>query len=644
MVPKKGTLLSTIQSPAELRKVPMEQLPQLCSEIRDFIIDVISVNPGHLGASLGVIELTVALHYVFDTPDDLLVWDVGHQAYAHKILTGRKERFFTNRSYKGISGFPKRSESEYDAFGTGHSSTGISAALGMATASKLAGNMTRQHIAVVGDASIVNGLALEGLNNAGVSNTNLLIILNDNGIAIDQSVGAIKDYLTDIRTSKAYNRLRDRIWRLLGGEKKYGKNGRNVVRQTKNALRSSIFDSSNLFEAFKIRYFGPVDGHDITHLIKLLQDLKSIPGPKLLHTITTKGKGFSAAERNQTAFHAPGVFDKNTGEQLAYECGKIPPKYQIVFGHTIVELATQNEKIVGITPAMSTGCSLNLMTNKMPDRSFDVGIAEEHAVTFAAGMATQGFIPFCNIYSTFMQRAYDEVIHDVALQNLSVVFCLDRGGLVGEDGPTHHGSFDLAYFRAIPNMIVAAPMDEHELRHMMYTAQLKPHGPFSIRYPRGRGVHTKWKVPFKEIPIGKGRKLYSGDDIAILSIGHPGNYAQQAIEELRNEGVLVSLYDMRFLKPLDQHLLHDAFSHHKLIITLEDGTLVGGLGSAVQEFQSDHNYSANVIKLGIPDRFIEHGSPEELTEECGFDSAAIYNTIIRYLSKNKTRTLRTSIH
>jgi len=642
MVPKKGTILSTVNSPSDLRKVPMEQLPQLCREIRDFIIDVISVNPGHLGASLGVIELTVALHYVFDTPEDQLVWDVGHQAYAHKILTGRKDQFYTNRSYKGISGFPKRSESEFDTFGTGHSSTAISAALGMATASKLAGNTSRQHIAIVGDASIVNGLALEGLNNAGVSNTNMLIILNDNGIAIDQSVGAIKEYFTDIRTSKTYNRLRDGIWRLLGGDRNYGKNGRNVVKQLKNSVRSSIFDSSNLFEAFKIRYFGPVDGHDITHLIKLLQDLKNIPGPKLLHTLTVKGKGFSAAEKNQTAFHAPGLFDKKTGEQKKPDCGKIPPKYQIVFGRTIVELAEKNEKIVGITPAMPSGCSLNLMMNKMPDRSFDVGIAEEHAVTFSAGLATQGYIPFCNIYSTFMQRAYDEVIHDVALQKLHVVFCLDRGGLVGEDGPTHHGAFDLAYFRAIPNMIVAAPMDEIELRNMMYTAQLRNHGPFSIRYPRGRGVHTNWRTSFREIIVGTGRKLASGDNIAIVSIGHPGNFAAAAVQKLENEGIRISHYDIRFLKPLDNELLHDVFKNHDTVITIEDGTVVGGLGSAVQEFMSDNKYKAAIHKLGIPDRFIEHGAPEELYKECGFDEDAVFELAKKVSSTHRIKTYTAS--
>lgn len=631
MVPKEGTILSTIQSPADLRKVPMEQLPQLCRELREFIIDVISENPGHLGASLGVIELTVALHYVFDTPNDQLVWDVGHQAYAHKILTGRKDRFYTNRSYKGISGFPKRSESEYDTFGTGHSSTAISAVLGMATASKLAGDNAKQHVAIVGDASIVNGLSMEGLNNAGVSGTNMLIILNDNDIAIDQSVGAIKEYFTDIRTSKTYNRIRNSIWRMLGGNSRYGKDGRNVVRQIKNSVRNSIFDKGNLFEALKIRYFGPVDGHDITHLIKLLEDLKSIPGPKILHTNTIKGKGFRAAEKNQTVFHAPGQFDKKTGEQKKPACGKIPPKYQIVFGRTIVELAEQNEKIVGITPAMPTGCSMNLMMDKMPERSFDVGIAEEHAVTFSAGMATQGYIPFCNIYSTFMQRAYDEVIHDVALQKLNVVFCLDRGGLVGEDGPTHHGVFDLAHFRAIPNMIVAAPMDEIELRNMMYTAQANEHGPFSIRYPRGRGVNTEWRKPFETLKIGRGRKLSEGKNIAIVSIGHPGNFATEAILKLQKEGIVISHYDMRFLKPLDQELMHEVFKNHTKVITVEDGTIVGGLGSAVQEFMNDHGYQAQVIKLGIPDRFIEHGSPAELQAECGFDAEGIYQTVKSFI-------------
>ncbi|PID94348.1 MAG: 1-deoxy-D-xylulose-5-phosphate synthase [Bacteroidetes bacterium] len=633
MTPPQETLLHSIQSPEELRKLSPEQLPQLCRELREFIIDVISENPGHLGANLGVIELTVALHYVFNTPYDQLVWDVGHQAYAHKILTGRRERFHTNRAYKGLSGFPKRAESEYDTFGTGHSSTAISAALGMATASKLSGERDKQHIAVVGDASIVNGLSLEGLNNAGVSGTNILIILNDNDIAIDQSVGAIKEYFTNIRTSKAYNKLRDGIWRLMGGNRRYGEGSRRIIRQIKNAFRNSIFDRGNLFEAFKIRYFGSVDGHDITNLIKLLNDLKSIPGPKILHTHTVKGKGFHAAERNQTIFHAPGMFDKKTGQQKNNVAKRVPPKYQDVFGKTLVELAEKNEKIIGITPAMPTGCSMNIMMKRFPQRSFDVGIAEEHAVTFSAGLATQGYIPFCNIYSTFMQRAYDEVIHDVALQNLPVIFCMDRGGLVGEDGPTHHGIFDLTYFRAIPNMIVTAPMDEIELRNLMFTAQQKNHGPFSIRYPRGRGVNTNWERPFMEIPIGKGRKLTEGKDIAILSLGHPGNFAATAVQRLKEQQIHISHYDVRFLKPLDTELLHQALKEHHHIITIEDGTLIGGLGSAVQEFVNDHQYPTQVVKLGIPDQFIEQGSPEELYAQCGINQETIYQTVITLLKE-----------
>ncbi|MEI6436273.1 MAG: 1-deoxy-D-xylulose-5-phosphate synthase, partial [Bacteroidota bacterium] len=498
MTPQTGLLLSKIEFPSDLKKLRIEELPQLCEEIRQFIIEVMSENPGHLGASLGAVELAVALHYVYDAPVDKIIWDVGHQAYAHKILTGRKNRFDTIRTFKGISGFPKITESEFDAFGVGHSSTSISAALGMGVAAKLSGEKDRHHVAIIGDGAMTGGMAMEALNNAGVSNANLLVILNDNQIAIDKNVGAIKDYLADIVTSKTYNKFRDKIWLLMGGGTRYGKNSRAIVKQLGNALKTTLLKSGNLFEAFNFRYFGPVDGNDVIRLAKLLYDMKNIKGPNLLHIHTIKGKGFEKAEKDQTVYHAPGMFDKNTGTIKEDKCHGLAPKYQTVFGRTIIELAEMNPKIVGVTPAMSTGCSLNLMMNKMPDRTFDVGIAEQHAVTFSAGLAASGFTPFCNIYSTFMQRAYDQIIHDVALQKLHVVFCLDRGGLVGEDGATHHGAYDLAYLRCIPNMIVASPLNEEELRDLMFTAQLEGMGPFAIRYPKGRGVMPKWKTPFKK--------------------------------------------------------------------------------------------------------------------------------------------------
>lgn len=624
---KVGNLLATVNDPSDLKKLDIEELPALCGELRQFILDMVSTNPGHLGASLGTVELAVAIHYVFNTPFDKIIWDVGHQAYAHKILTGRKDVFHTNRMYKGISGFPKMSESGYDAFGVGHSSTSISAALGMGVAAKLSNEKDRHHVAIIGDGSITGGIAMEAMNNAAVSNANLLVILNDNGIAIDKNVGAIKDYLADIVTSKTYNKIRDRIWFLLGGGTKYGKNSRAVVKQIGNALKSTILNQSNLFEAFHFRYFGPVDGHDVIRLTKLLKDLKDIPGPKLLHIITIKGKGFEKAEKEQTVYHSPGLFDKNTGEIIEDKCVGQAPKYQTVFGRTIVELAEMNPKIVGITPAMSTGCSLNIMMNKMPDRTFDVGIAEQHAVTFCAGLAASGMIPFCNVYSSFMQRAYDQIIHDVAIQKLQVVFCLDRAGLVGEDGATHHGSFDLAYMRCIPNMTVAAPMNEEELRNMMYTAQLGNNGPFVIRYPRGRGVMPDWKTPFRELEIGKGRMIRDGKPAAIISIGNVGNDAVKACEMLEKEGIQVALFDMRFLKPIDESLLHDVFRKFDKIITLEDGTVMGGLGSAVVEFMSDHGYNARIQRLGIPDHFIEQGTIAELHHECGYDVQGIIATV-----------------
>ena len=634
MTPAKGTLLSNINSPEDLRKLPIEALPQLCKDVRQFILEIISRNPGHLGASLGVVELTAAIHYAYNTPQDKLIWDVGHQAYAHKILTGRKDIFFTNRSYQGISGFPRISESEYDAFGTGHSSTSISAALGMAVASELLGNKKQQHIAVIGDGSMTAGMAMEALNNAGVSKANLMVILNDNGIAIDKNVGGISKNLTDITTSRTYNKLRDKIWWLMGGKTQYGANSRAVVKQISNAVKASLLKESNLFEAFGFRYFGPVDGHDVVKLVHLMRDLQNIPGPKLLHVITVKGKGYEKAERDQTLFHAPGIFNMETGEIKETHCQNQPPKYQVVFGKTIIELAEMNKKIVGVTPAMPTGCSLNLMMAKMPDRAFDVGIAEQHAVTFSAGMAANGLVPFCNIYSSFMQRAYDQVIHDVALQNLNVVFCLDRGGLVGEDGATHHGVYDLAYLRAIPNITICSPLNEEELRNMMYTAQLDGMGPFAIRYPRGRGVMPQWKTPFTALPVGKGRMVREGKDLAIISIGPLGNVALEACTLLAEKGIETALIDIRFLKPLDQELLHSIFKHFDKIITLEDGSIIGGLGSAVTEFASDNGYhKASVHRLGIPDRFVEQGTLQELHHECEIDLEGIVNAAIKMMEK-----------
>ncbi len=628
MTTKAGKLLSEINYPSDLKKLKEADLPELCEEIRDFILDVTCASPGHVGASLGAVELAVAIHYVFNTPDDKLIWDVGHQAYAHKILTGRKDRFHTLRKYKGVSGFPKIEESKYDSFGTGHSSTAISAVLGMAIADRLKGGDKHHYIAVVGDGSITGGMAVEGINNTGISNENVLVILNDNGIAIDKNVGAIKEYLLDITTSRTYNKIKNIIWKVLGKASKYGPNSRRIVQQIQSAIKGSLLKKSNLFESFNFRYFGPVDGNDVIRLSRVMRDLKRINGPKLLHVLTLKGKGFDRAEKEQTRFHSPGAFNRKTGEAIDEEhCEEKPPYYQFVFGKTIVELAEKNEKIVGITPAMPTGCSLNMMMEKMPDRVFDVGIAEQHAVTFAAGLAVQGMVPFCNIYSTFMQRAYDQVIHDVALQKLHVVFCLDRSGLVGEDGATHHGAYDLAYFRSVPNMTVAAPMNESELRNMMYTAQLDGKGPFSIRYPKGRGVLTDWQTPMKELETGKGRKIREGKDVAIITIGHVGNYALKASEKLEKENISTSIYDMRFLKPIDEQILKEIFDNHKKIITVEDGTIIGGLGSAVMEFMTDNNYESEIKRLGIPDSYIEHGTREELQKECGYDVEGIIRAV-----------------
>lgn len=624
MAQKKRNYLDKIKFPSDLKNLRIEELIDVCKELREYIIDVVSENPGHLGASLGVVELTAALHYAFNTPFDQIIWDVGHQAYSHKILTGRKDDFYNNRKYKGISGFPKMSESEYDSFGTGHASTSISAALGITVADRQKG-IDRNVIAVIGDGSLTGGLAFEGLNNVGIEQTNLLVVLNDNNIAIDANVGAIKEYLVDITTSRTYNRVKNEIWNLLGKINKIAPNARDYAKKLENGLKSILLRQSNLFEALNFRYFGPVDGHDVVHLTNLLEDLKNIKGPKLLHVLTKKGKGFKQAELNQTKFHSPGRFNKNTGEILKVKSDKDqPPLYQDVFGHTIFDLAKINDKIVGITPAMPSGCSLKIMMDKMPERTFDVGIAEQHAVTFSAGLATQGLLPFCNIYSTFMQRAYDQIIHDVALQKLHVVFCLDRAGLVGADGPTHHGILDIAYLRSIPNMIVSAPMNEEELRNLMYTAQLRDNGPFAIRYPKGRGVIIQWQKPYKEIPIGKARKINEGFDIAILSIGHAGNFVSEAILKLEPENISVAHYDMRFAKPLDKECLHDVFKKFKNIITIEDGTIVGGFGSAVIEFMCENGYQSTVKRLGVPDRFIEQGAQKELYRECGFDSESIY--------------------
>jgi 1-deoxy-D-xylulose-5-phosphate synthase len=629
MTPVQGTVLSGINSPDDLRRLPVEELPHLCREIRQFILEVISRNPGHLGASLGVVELTAAIHYAYHTPEDKLIWDVGHQAYAHKILTGRKDSFHTNRTHGGISGFPRMSESPYDAFGTGHSSTSISAALGMAVASELQNNTNRKHIAVIGDGSMTAGMAMEALNNAGVSKSDLLVILNDNGIAIDQNVGGLSRYLTDITTSRAYNKFRDKVWWFMGGKTRYGANSRAVVKQISNAVKTSLLKESNLFEAFGFRYFGPVDGHDVVKLVHLLRDLQNIPGPKLLHVITVKGKGYEKAEKDQTLFHAPGAFDMETGELKITECQNQPPKYQVVFGKTIIELAEQNPRIVGVTPAMPTGCSLNLMMAKMPERAFDVGIAEQHAVTFSAGMAAAGMVPFCNIYSSFMQRAYDQLIHDVALQKLNVVFCLDRGGLVGEDGATHHGVYDLSYLRAIPNMTICSPLNEEELRNMMFTAQMENMGPFAIRYPRGRGVMSSWKTPLRALPVGKGQEIRKGTDLAILTLGPLGNTALEAAMELHKKGIEAAAYDLRFLKPIDTELLHDVFRKFKKVVTVEDGSLLGGLGSAVMEFAAENGYRDTVIRrLGIPDTFVEQGTPEELYRECGIDTEGILRSCL----------------
>ncbi|EIM73639.1 1-deoxy-D-xylulose-5-phosphate synthase [Nitritalea halalkaliphila LW7] len=628
MLIKPGKLLAQIDSPEDLKKFSKDELVQICDELRQFIVDNVSIYGGHFGASLGVVELTVALHYVLNTPEDQLVWDVGHQAYGHKILTGRKSRFHTNRQYGGISGFPKRKESEYDTFGVGHSSTSISAALGMAVASTYKGDRKKQHVAVIGDGAMTGGMAFEAMNHAGVADTNMLIILNDNCMSIDPNVGALKEYLTDITVSQTYNKAKDEVWNLLGKLSKFGSSAQEVLSKVEGAIKSAVMKQSNLFESLNLRYFGPVDGHDVHHLVELLEDLKHIPGPKILHCVTVKGKGFAPAENgNKTTWHAPGLFDKVTGEIYKKKpTTPQPPKYQDVFGHTLVELAKDNPAIMGVTPAMPSGSSLNIMMKEMPDRAFDVGIAEQHAVTFSAGLATQGLVPFCNIYSTFMQRAYDQVLHDVCLQELPVVFCLDRAGFAGADGPTHHGAYDIAFFRCIPNLVVSAPMDEEELRNLMFTAS-RFGGPFSIRYPRGNGVMPEWRTPMREIPVGQGRIIKEGEEVAILTLGHIGNYAVEACEMLAAEGLNPAHYDMRFVKPLDEALLHEVFGKFSKVITVEDGCLMGGFGSAVLEWMMDHGYQAQVKRLGIPDEVIEHGEQLELHRDCGFDPAGIADTV-----------------
>ena len=619
-------ILNQIDYPADLRKLPVESLPEVCSELRQYIIDVLSENPGHLGASLGTVELTVALHYVFNTPYDRIVWDVGHQAYGHKILTGRREKFTTLRKLHGISGFPNPKESEYDAFIAGHASNSISAAMGMSVASALR-NEERHVIAVIGDGAMTGGLAFEGLNNAAANPNNLLIILNDNNMAIDNNVGGLSQYLVDITTSQAYNKMRYDVYKGLRKIKLIDDSRRENILRFNNSLKALLTQQHNLFEGFSIRYFGPVDGHNVGYLVKLLNDIKDMQGPKLLHIKTVKGKGFKPAEQSATEWHAPGRFNKETGKRIIVRKLNEPQRYQDVFGHTLVELAEKDERIVGITPAMPTGCSMTYMMKAFPKRAYDVGIAEGHAVTFSAGLAKEGMIPFCNIYSSFMQRAYDMIIHDVALQKLHMVICLDRAGLVGEDGATHHGVFDLAYLRPIPNLIIASPLNEWDLRNLMYTAYSAKEGTFVIRYPRGKGEKADWRNEMSVLPVGKGKKLKDGKDIAILSIGPVGNEALKAIEQVEKEGVSVALYDMIYLKPIDEELLHEVGKKFNRIVTVENGVIKGGLGTAVLEFMADNGYTPKVKRIGVPDRFIEHGSVPELFKLCAMDSESIAEVV-----------------
>ena len=640
---KKLSLLSSIKYPEDLRRLSVEQLPQLCDELRQNIVEELSVNPGHLASSLGVVELTVALHYVFNTPEDRLVWDVGHQAYGHKILTGRREQFATNRHLGGLRPFPSPDESEYDTFACGHASNSISAALGMAVAARLS-NSPRKVVAVIGDGALSGGLAFEGLNNVSSSPNNLLIILNDNNMSIDHSVGGMKEYLLGLSANETYNALRFKASRWLHGRGMLSEDRRKGLIRLSNAVKSAISHQQNIFDGMNIRYMGPFDGHDVRRLVRILRQVKEMKGPKLLHLHTQKGHGYKPAEEDVTTWHAPGKFDPETGERIVDKDPLKPQKYQDVFGHTLLELAQQNPRIVGVTPAMPTGCSMNIMMREMPERTFDVGIAEGHAVTFSGGMAKDGLLPFCNIYSSFSQRAYDNIIHDVALLRLNVVLCLDRAGLVGEDGPTHHGAFDLAALRPIPNLTIASPMDEHELRRLMYTAQLPDKGPFVIRYPRGGGVLKDWRCPLEEIKVGSGRRLRDGNDVAVLSIGPIGNNVVQAITELSDKpqesqlpphSLSIAHYDMRFLKPLDESLLHEVGQRFQRIVTVENGVKKGGFGSAVLEWMNDHGYKPQIIRLGLPDNFVEHGKVSELQQIVGLDTESIKCAINSLISSKQ---------
>lgn len=630
MMTYKYKVLDKVNTPEDLKKLNPADLPDLCQDLREFIIDALSCNPGHFGASLGVIELTVALHYVFNTPYDRIVWDVGHQAYAHKILTGRKDRFCTNRKFGGLKPFPSPEESEYDTFTCGHASNSISAALGMSVAAAMK-KEDRHIIAVIGDGSMSGGLAFEGLNNASSTPNDLLIILNDNDMAIDRSVGGMKEYLLNLNTGTSYNRMRQKLWNAAKSLGILNEKHRNSIIRFNNSLKSIIANQQNIFEGLNIRYFGPINGHDIKNIIKVLNDIKDMKGPKILHLHTIKGKGYEPAEKEATIWHAPGLFDKETGKRITTNSKDVPPLYQEVFGKTLLELARMNDKIIGVTPAMPSGCSMNIMMKEMPDRVFDVGIAEGHAVTFSGGMAKEGLMPFCNIYSSFAQRAYDNIIHDIAIANLNAVICLDRAGLVGEDGPTHHGAFDMAYLRCIPNLTIASPYDASQLRNLMYTAQLPDKGPFVIRYPRGRGHQTDWMQEFEEIPAGKGRMIKDGTELAVITIGPVGHVVEEILQQ--DKDGKVALFDLRFLKPLDEEMLHGIASRFKKIITIEDGVIKGGMGSAILEFMSDNNYhDIETRRMGLPDSFVEHGSAKELYHQCHIDKEAIIQSIKEFIN------------